>query len=153
MSLRSLGINPARDPLSLIAQPKEGSASSPFSEVTDSTFEAEVLKSNLPVLVYMSSPRYLSGPYNSFQSSILVVEKVAKDFNGKLKVVKLNVDENEQTVNDYRIHSVPTLILFKDGKVIDRVSAQVYNSLSSFAKNYLDPGRAYIKLSRYLVAE
>ena len=107
--------------------------SSLVSEVTDETFDAEVLKSTLPVLVDFWSPRCghckMANPR---------VELLANDFNGKLKVVKLNVDENEKTTSDYGISSIPTFILFKAGQKLDQTHGlQTKKALSSFLLRWL----------------
>lgn len=85
-------------------------------EVTDVTFEAEVLKANMPVLVDFWAA--WCGPCKMIAP---VVEELAKDYAGKLKVCKLNVDENNQTTALFGVMSIPTLILFKDGKPVERL--------------------------------
>lgn len=84
--------------------------------VTDGTFEQEVLQADQPVLVdFWASwcgPCKMVGP---------IVEELADDFAGKAKVCKLNVDENTKTAQAYGVMSIPTLILFKGGKEVDRV--------------------------------
>ena len=80
--------------------------------VTDDTFEQEVLKSSTPVLVdYWAEwcgPCKMIGP---------VLEEVSVEFAGKVKIAKLNIDENPNTPPKYGIRGIPTLILFKDGVV------------------------------------
>lgn len=85
-------------------------------EVTDATFEAEVLKADLPVLVDFWAA--WCGPCKMIAP---VVEELARDYAGKLKVCKLNVDENNQTAAQFGIMSIPTLMLFKDGKPVERL--------------------------------
>lgn len=84
--------------------------------VTDASFESDVLKASEPVLVdFWASwcgPCKMVGP---------IVEELANDFLGKAKVCKLNVDENTKTAQSYGVMSIPTIILFKDGKEVDRV--------------------------------
>ena len=84
--------------------------------VTDVSFETDVLQSGVPVLVdFWASwcgPCKMVGP---------IVEELADDFAGKVKVCKLNVDENTKTAQAYGVMSIPTLILFKNGKEVDRV--------------------------------
>jgi thioredoxin 1 len=83
---------------------------------TDATFDAEVLKSDLPVLVdFWASwcgPCLMIAP---------VVDEIAESHKGKLKVVKMNVDENGQTPQTYGVMAIPTLILFKGGQVAEKV--------------------------------
>ena len=81
-------------------------------QVTDANFEAEVLKSALPVLVDFWAP--WCGPCRMIGP---VIEELAKEYAGKIKVVKLNTDENQDTASNYRISAIPTILLFKAGKV------------------------------------
>jgi thioredoxin 1 len=85
-------------------------------EFTDDNFEAEVLKSDKPVLVdfwaVWCAPCRMVAP---------VVEEIADTYGGKIKVGKVNVDENSKTPNEYGIRSIPTIMLFKDGKVAEQV--------------------------------
>src|SRR5512143_2709482 len=83
---------------------------------SDATFEADVLKSELPVLVDFWAP--WCGPC---QMVAPVVEEIAASQQGKLKVVKMNVDDNAQTPQTYGIMAIPTLILFKGGQVKEKV--------------------------------
>ncbi len=83
---------------------------------TDATFDADVLKSDLPVLVDFwaawCGPCMMIGP---------VVEEIAAAQAGKLKVVKMNVDDNPRTPQTYGIMAIPTLILFKGGEVKEKL--------------------------------
>ncbi len=85
-------------------------------EVKDDAFENEVLKSEKPVMVDFWAdwcmPCRMLAP---------TVEKVAKDYKEKLKVCKVNVDENQQTAASFGIRSIPTLIFFKNGEVVEQV--------------------------------
>jgi thioredoxin 1 len=89
-------------------------------ELNDGNFESEVLKSDLPVLVDFWAP--WCGPCKMVGP---IVEEIAKDYEGKLKVGKLNVDENSQTAGQYGIMSIPNLLFFKGGKVVDQIVGAV----------------------------
>ena len=82
--------------------------------VTDGTFEAEVLQSSTPVLVDFwaewCQPCKMIAPH---------LEKIAQEQEGKLKIAKVNVDENPQMMGAFRIRGIPTLILFKDGQPVE----------------------------------
>jgi thioredoxin 1 len=86
-----------------------------MQEVTDQSFEQDVLKSEVPVLVDFWAE--WCGPCKMLAPT---VEKVANDYEGKAKVVKLNIDDNNQVAQQYGIKGIPTLILFKDGSEADR---------------------------------
>lgn len=80
--------------------------------VTDDSFEADVLQSDLPVLVdYWAE---WCGPCKMIAP---VLEEVAEEYAGKLKVTKLNIDQNEATAPKYGIRGIPTLMIFKNGQV------------------------------------
>ena len=82
-----------------------------MSDVTDSTFEAEVLKSEIPVLVDFWAP--WCGPCKSM---LPIVEEVANEYEGKVKVVKVNVDESTEVPQKYGVMSIPSFFVFKDGE-------------------------------------
>jgi thioredoxin 1 len=96
--------------------------------VTDSSFDTEVLQSNTPVLVdYWAE---WCGPCKMIAP---ILEDVAKDYAGKLKVAKLNIDENQDTPPKYGIRGIPTLMLFKNGNVeATKVGALSKTQLTAF---------------------
>jgi thioredoxin 1 len=89
-------------------------------EVTDSTFAQEVLQSTPPVLVDVWAD--WCGPCKAIAP---IVEELASEYEGQLKVMKLDVDENPRTASAYRVQSIPTLLVFKDGKPAERIVGAV----------------------------
>lgn len=88
--------------------------------VSDSTFDQEVLKSSVPVLIDFWAP--WCGPCKAIAP---VVEELSKEYAGKLKVMKMNVDDNPQTPTKYGVRGIPNLILFKNGQVADQIVGAV----------------------------
>ena len=90
------------------------------SQVTDSSFDEDVLQSDIPVLVDFWAP--WCGPCKMVAP---VVSEIAQQFKDKVKVVKLNTDENPNTASKYGIRSIPTLMIFKGGQRVDMVVGAV----------------------------
>ena len=89
-------------------------------QVNDDAFDAEVLKSSLPVLIDFWAP--WCAPCRAIGP---VVEELAAQYAGQLKVVKMNVDDNPQTPARYGIRSIPNLIVFRNGEVKDQLIGAV----------------------------
>ncbi len=85
-------------------------------KVTDANFEMEVLKSSVPVLLDCWAP--WCGPCRIVSP---IVDEIAREMAGALKVGKLNVDENPVTASRFQIMSIPTLLVFKNGQVVDQI--------------------------------
>ncbi|MFQ6057718.1 MAG: thioredoxin [Anaerolineae bacterium] len=83
--------------------------------VTDETFDAHVLQSDLPVLIDFWA--VWCGPCRAIAP---IVEQIADEYDGQLKVTKLDVDQNPGTAIRYGVRSIPTLILFKNGQEVER---------------------------------
>lgn len=88
----------------------------PLVHVSDKNFKEEVLLSKLPVLVDFFA--VWCGPCKAIAP---VVEELAKEYDGKFKICKLDVDEGQATASSYGIMSVPTLMIFKNGSVVEQV--------------------------------
>ena len=91
-----------------------------ITDVTDANFEQEVLQSSTPVLV-----DFWAGWCGPCKALAPVVDEVASHYNGKLKVVKMDVDANTATPMRYGIRGIPALLLFKGGKVADQIVGYV----------------------------
>jgi thioredoxin 1 len=89
-------------------------------EVTDANFTDEVLNSTVPVLVDFWAE--WCGPCKMIAPAVV---ELAKEYQGRAKVVKLDVDSNYQTAGAYDVRSIPTLLFFKNGKVVDKIVGAV----------------------------
>jgi len=101
--------------------------------VTDASFKSDVLESSLPVLVdYWAE---WCGPCKMIAP---ILDEIARDYRGRLKVAKLNIDENPKTPGEYGIRGIPTLILFKGGNVeATKVGALSKSQLTAFIDSNL----------------
>jgi len=92
-------------------------------EITDENFESEVLNSNLPVLIDFWAA--WCGPCRMIAP---LVEELAGEYEGKVKIGKLDVDNNQQTAIKYGVRSIPTLLVFKNGEIKDTIIGAVPKS-------------------------
>jgi thioredoxin 1 len=88
----------------------------PTVEITDANFEEEVIKSEIPVLIDFWA--VWCGPCKAIAP---VVEELATEYEGKVKVGKLDIDNNQTVSIKYGIRSIPTILIFKDGKIVDQI--------------------------------
>jgi thioredoxin 1 len=102
-------------------------------EISDANFKSEVIESSMPVLVDFWAP--WCGPCKMIAP---VLDELAQEYEGKVKIVKLNVDEHQNTATEFGIRSIPTLILFKDGKVLEQtIGAQSKELLKKLVEKSL----------------
>jgi thioredoxin 1 len=102
-------------------------------QVTDASFKQDVLESEVPVLVDFWAP--WCGPCRMVAP---VVDEIAQQYEGQVKVVKLNTDENPNVASQYGIRSIPTLMIFKDGQRVDMVVGAVpKTTLANTLEKYL----------------
>lgn len=98
---------------------------------SDAAFEADVLKSDVPVLLDLWAP--WCGPCKMIAP---ILDELAEEFGNRLKIVKINIDDNQQTPANLGVRSIPTLIIFKDGQpVATQVGALPKQRLADFINN------------------
>ena len=103
---------------------KEGKIAAGVIEINDSNFEDEVLRCSLPVIVDFWAP--WCGPCRMIAP---ITEKLAEEYEGRLKFCKLNVDDNPQIASKYQIMSIPQVLFFKDGETVDESTGAVPESM------------------------
>jgi thioredoxin 1 len=103
---------------------KEEKIAAGVIEINNGNFEDEVLKCSLPVMVDFWAP--WCGPCRMIAP---ITEKLAEEYEGRLKLCKLNMDENPQTASKYQVRSIPQILFFKDGEVVDEITGAVPESV------------------------
>lgn len=103
-----------------------------LAQVTASTFKTEVIESEIPVLVDFGAPRC-----SQCRMVSEVISEVSAQYNGQIKVVQVNTDENSSVASHFGIRSIPTLMLFKGGQQVDKVVGTIrktalVNGLSTY---------------------
>ncbi len=108
-------------------------ASDKILELSDAQFEADVLKSDTPILVDFWAT--WCAPCKAIAP---VLDQLAEEYDGKIKIGKVNVDENPATPGQYGVRGIPTMILFKDGEIVDQlVGAVPKNQIESLLEKAL----------------
>ncbi len=95
-------------------------ASEKVIHISDGEFDSKVLQGTLPCLVDFWAP--WCGPCKAIGP---VIDELAEEYDGKVQIAKMNVDDNPATPGKYGIRAIPTLILFKDGEVVDQITGAV----------------------------
>lgn len=102
-------------------------------EVTDATFDQEIKNSEIPVLVDFWAP--WCGPCRKIAP---IIDEIAEEYEGRIKIVKLNTDENIRTAQKYSISGIPSLIIFKNGEAVERlVGLMQKSSLITTVEKYI----------------
>ena len=86
------------------------------ADVTDATFEAEVIQSNVPVVLDFWAE--WCAPCRAISP---IIKQLAEDYDGKIKVVKMNIDENPATPGKYGVRAIPTVLAFQNGQVVQQL--------------------------------
>jgi thioredoxin len=103
-----------------VSKEKTVMASDKVMHISDSEFESKVLKGELPCLIDFWAP--WCGPCKAIAP---VIDELAEEYEGKLLIAKMNVDDNPATPGKYGIRAIPTLILFKGGEKVDQITGAV----------------------------
>ncbi|HEX2905846.1 MAG TPA: thioredoxin [Phototrophicaceae bacterium] len=127
---------PLPTPAAKPAPPPANASGGKVEHVTDANFKQKVLNSKVPVLVDFWAP--WCGPCRMIAP---VVEQLAKDYAGQVKMVKLNVDENPVTGGQFQVRSIPTLMIFRDGRLLERQIGANPQAIRQLIENALQPIR------------